>query len=323
MSRTVIVTAPSRLHFGLFSFGCTTGRNFGGVGVMVDAPQTRIKLLDSPGFEVTGVVADRVRAFACRAARAWSLAEPLPCRIDVTAAPREHIGLGSGTQLALSVAAGIAAFFLDRSLDPVDLAHAVGRGTRSAVGTYGFGLGGLIVEAGKTSAESLAPLAARVEIPAAWRFVLMCPQAGQGVWGDAEDAAFAALPPVPETISRSLRQIAMADLLPAASAADFERFSAAMHRYGRLAGSCYTFQQGGPYANPQLARWVDILRALGVEGVTQSSWGPTLFALVPDEAAAHHVVHSLRGLADMDGTDFWIAAPNNQGARIKLQPQEK
>jgi predicted sugar kinase len=53
--------------------------------------------------------------------------------------------------------------------------------------------------------------------------------------------------------------------------------------------------------------------------VAQSSWGPTLVALLPDDAAACHAVDSLQGHAEMDGAEFWIAAPNNRGARIELQ----
>ena len=43
-SLLVEVTASSRLHFGLFSFGHCQGRQFGGVGVMLDKPAVELHI---------------------------------------------------------------------------------------------------------------------------------------------------------------------------------------------------------------------------------------------------------------------------------------
>ena len=45
----------------------------------------------------------------CLAQAGW-FASPPGCSIDVVRAPRSHVGLGSGTQLALATALGLAAF---------------------------------------------------------------------------------------------------------------------------------------------------------------------------------------------------------------------
>ncbi len=39
---TIRVTTPSRLHFGMFSFGRAETRQFGGVGAMISAPGIRL-----------------------------------------------------------------------------------------------------------------------------------------------------------------------------------------------------------------------------------------------------------------------------------------
>src|SRR5688500_8228554 len=104
MLHTVVVGAPSRLHFGLFALGSEHGRQFGGIGAMVDQPGSVIRLQPSQSFEVTGPMAARLT----RSAQAWSRfhGRTLPdCRISVERAPPEHVGLGVGTQLGLSVAA--------------------------------------------------------------------------------------------------------------------------------------------------------------------------------------------------------------------------
>src|SRR5213076_1599219 len=98
-----------------------------------------------------------------------------PCRIHISASIPEHAGLGSGTQVALSIAAGLSALCGLPSQTPQELALSVSRGLRSAVGTYGFVFGGLIVEQGKLSDEPISPLDCRIDLPDDWRFVLLRP----------------------------------------------------------------------------------------------------------------------------------------------------
>ena len=51
MSRLVHVTAPSRLHFGLWSLAAARGRQFGGVGAMIDKPGLRLTIEPGAGLE--------------------------------------------------------------------------------------------------------------------------------------------------------------------------------------------------------------------------------------------------------------------------------
>ena len=69
------------------------------------------------------------------------------------------------------------------SQSPQELALSVGRGLRSAVGTYGFVFGGLIVEQGKLPDEPISPLDCRIDLPEAWRFVLVRPLGLTGIAG--------------------------------------------------------------------------------------------------------------------------------------------
>jgi beta-RFAP synthase len=302
----------------MFSFGRPDARQFGGVGVMIDTPRTQLVLCDSDRLEARGPLADRTYQFACRAAEAWSLDEAPRCRIEVLSAPRAHVGLGLGTQLGLSVAAGLNALLGHHETDPTVLARWVGRGLRSAVGTHGFARGGMIVEAGKTDPTAIGALVARVELPSAWRFVLICPHADEGLSGAAETQAFANLPPVPAETSETLWHLAQEHLAPAARNGQFGRFSESLYQYGHLAGSCFATKQGGPFASPRLARLVETIRALGIRGVGQSSWGPTLFALLPDEAAAVDFVDQFRRRPDAADQELSIAAPNRCGAQIEV-----
>ncbi len=318
---TVDVAAPSRLHFGMFSFGRPGEREFGGVGAMIATPGLRLQVSLADTFIAVGPLAERMREFAARVGRAWGLPGAPPCRIEILSVPAQHVGLGTGTQLALAVAGGLCALCELPVDDPIRLARLVERGERSAIGTYGFARGGLLVEAGKSSpAESSpggpSPLVARHPLPTAWRFVLLQSRGEQGLSGDAERRAFAGLPPVPSAVTAELCRLALLGLVPAAASSDFQAFSEALYDYGHLAGSCFAANQGGPFATLRLAELVAIVRGMGVRGVGQSSWGPTLFALFPTEFAAEEFCADFRRHASAASLELTIAAPDNQGARI-------
>jgi beta-ribofuranosylaminobenzene 5'-phosphate synthase len=199
----VNITAPSRLHFGLWSLTDGHERQFGGVGAMINRPQLDLKITDAAELNASGPDANRAVHFARRWAEFHRLAMP-QCGIEIHSAIPAHSGLGSGTQLALAIAAGLSAFCDLPDQSPQELALSVGRGLRSAVGTYGFAFGGLIVEQGKLPDEPISPLDCRLDLPDDWRFVLVRPQGLSGLAGEDESQAFGALPHVPPGLSGQL-----------------------------------------------------------------------------------------------------------------------
>lgn len=316
--RVVQVSAPSRLHFGMFSFGHAEVRQFGGVGVMIDAPRLELEISSADRLETAGASHQRVREFAERAARgaAWIRAE-IPCRIEVKNAPPAHVGLGSGTQLGLAVAMGLNAYFRGPWRTAEDFARAVGRGRRSAVGLHGAMAGGLLIEAGKYREDEISPLVSRIELPDQWRFVLFWPAAEHGLSGEAELQAFQKLPATPVATTEALCREALVELAPAAVQGDFERFSESLYRYGRIAGDCFAAAQGGPYASARIAGLVAELRGAGVRGVGQSSWGPLVFALAPNDVEARSIAARFAN-AKSAGADLHslVAACANRGIGI-------
>ncbi len=315
--RVVDVTAPSRLHFGLFSFGQPDGRQNGGVGVMVDRPAVRLRISAAEELDTVGPLAERAMMFANRWADFRGVSERLPCRIEVLSAEPQHVGLGVGTQLGLSVAAGLNAFLESSTSSPAELAMSVGRGLRSAVGTYGFAHGGLIVERGKLPSERIAPLDVSLSLPSEWRFVLIRPRAGSGLWGTDEQDAFDRLPPVPREATAELIEEVRQRMVPAAATGQFDSFSDSVYRYGRVAGMCFAKVQGGPYNGRSLSELVETAQSLGVAGIGQSSWGPTLFAILSDEVRAEEFANRMTEHARPDEIEVCVAGANNQGASIE------
>jgi beta-RFAP synthase len=308
------IAAPSRLHFGLLSFGHADRRQFGGAGAMVELPGLELIASSASRFHTSGLHAERAE----RAARKWSkfYALELPLlELSIIRAPRLHIGLGVGTQLALAVATALQQWASLPHPAPAELAASVGRAARSAIGAYGFRQGGFIVERGKLQHEAFSPLDCRLDLPDEWRFVLATPQEHEGLFGVAEAETFARLPPVPEKISGELANELRLELVPAAAAGDFERFANSLFRYGHQAGLCYAAVQGGAYHGRIVTDLVRRLRALGVKGVGQSSWGPTVFALLPNATEAEHVRGELA--ASQMPLDVIVTPPANRGATME------
>ena len=289
MSEAVSVTTGSRIHFGLIGWGPEHPRQFGGVGVMIGPPSLQLRASAAPAFSAHGPLAERTAAVAKRLVRHWQLNSLPACRLEVVSAPPEHAGLGTGTALALAIASALAKFLRRGDTSLEELALATGRGLRSAIGAYGFKNGGLIFEDGKAAGDVLGRLQARVTLPSEWRFVLVHTGSPPGLGGDEERRAFELVSATPAKTSAELRRIAADVIVPAAQAKDFQTFATAVADYNRLAGSCFASVQQGDYASAEIADLVAALRNHGVQGVGQSSWGPTVFAIVPNEGSAHEL----------------------------------
>jgi predicted sugar kinase len=107
----VIVETPSRLHFGLLSWGSTGGRRFGGTGLMIERPGVSIEVEPAADWSGSGVSADRfvaiARGVADRIARIDERTTLRGAHIHVNQSSFEHVGLGFGTQASLAVASAL------------------------------------------------------------------------------------------------------------------------------------------------------------------------------------------------------------------------
>ena len=111
----------------MFSFAQPGVRQFGGVGAMVGQGTLRLRIEPAERFAAEGPLAERVWRPPSGSRRFAGDAELPACRVEVIAAPRQHVGLGVGTQLALSVCAGLNAFLGGEPLDAAALALLSGR----------------------------------------------------------------------------------------------------------------------------------------------------------------------------------------------------
>ncbi|HEV3439676.1 MAG TPA: hypothetical protein VG122_20090 [Gemmata sp.] len=290
------IVAPSRLHFGLFHV--PTGgeqlpgeRAFGGVGLMIDTPGVVVSARPAEMWQFEGPLASRAQSFAIQFMQTLPETNRQPFQVLVERCPTEHTGLGVGTQLGLAVAKALAVGTGLSNSASIALATRIGRGERSAVGVYGFDRGGLLVEKGKLPGEDLSPIVSHTNLPDSWRVVLLIPPSPTDWHGSQERLAFAT---ATSGNREALQRLADNAILPAARAGDLVTFGDAVHEFNRLAGEPFAANQGGCYASPAIAELIANLRQLGIRGVGQSSWGPTVFAIVGDSESALSLVRRFR-----------------------------
>ena len=344
----IVITTGARLHFGFFAHrppapaetteaawalagGLLERSNFGGIGVMIDTPAFVVAASRNDGDRVTfseteraddaattvSVVTRLVAQYRCACP---SDRRPPPCSIDVRMMIPSHSGLGSGTQLAMAVAQALALIAGDGQADPSSLALRVARGKRSAIGVHGFGWGGFLVDGGKRAESEIGRLVARADVPDQWRWLLITPpdSSGKGLSGEEEVNALAQLPEMPPSVTERLCRLTLLEMIPALGKSDCDWFGDALFQFGRLVGDYFRPVQGGQYAEPRMAVLVDWLRSLGIRGIAQTSWGPTIAVCCPNLESAELLKNQI--LAD----DRWtscqaqIASPLNTGAAIQL-----
>ena len=310
----VTVTVPARLHLGFLDLNGGLGRRFGGIGLAIGGLGTRLTIERAGKSQASGPDADRVSQHLQKIERLLSLRGGH--RIRVSEVVPAHAGLGSGTQLALAVAAGLRSLH-DLPLDIAGDALRLGRGVRSGIGIGLFSRGGLVVDGGRGDRERLAPIICRLPVPEDWRILVILDPQRQGIHGPEEGATMAALPSMCAADAARLCRLVLMQALPALADHDLANFGAAIKELQIELGDYFAPAQGGArFMSPDVAAILDILDRASAFGVGQSSWGPTgfAFAQTPDEAARLAMIAAPQ--ARRRGLDIRVCQALNRGAQI-------
>ncbi|WP_438392794.1 beta-ribofuranosylaminobenzene 5'-phosphate synthase family protein [Caballeronia sp. DA-9] len=310
----VTVDAPARLHLGFLDPNASLGRAFGSIGLAVDAPGTRItaRLAEEDG--VTGARSEAQRARIEQYLNLLHAAYSAPpVAVHVHHAPRAHSGVGSGTQLALAVGTAFARL-AGRTPASTELARLLGRGARSGIGMLGFDHGGLIVDGGPGDHKRPPPMLSRQVFPDAWRVLLIDDTRREGLHGDAERHALAALAPFPQTLAAHLCHLVLMRVLPGIAEHNFDAFAEGIGEVQQTIGEYFAPVQGGVFSSPAVAAALD---AVDTPGIGQTSWGPTGFAFFRSvQDAQQGLSAALDATRGTPGIACSVVAAANRGGAI-------
>jgi beta-ribofuranosylaminobenzene 5'-phosphate synthase len=314
MAAKVSVAATARLHLGFLDMNGGLGRKFGGLGLSLDAPASRLTLAHAAQNSVEGPESARAAQILARAQS--SLAPGAAHSLTIHEAIPAHSGFGSGTQLALAVAAALRRLE-DLPQDAAADAALMSRGARSGLGAGLFVTGGAVVDGGRGPRTLTPPVIARAEFPEEWRVLLVCDPTCVGLHGADEREAFVALPPSSAVESGELCRLVLMQALPALAERELAPFGAAVARIQEIVGDYFAPKQGGRrFTSAKVEAAVGRLTREGATGGGQTSWGPTGFAFVESEAAGRAIVSRVEAEARSDGLEISIRKGLNRGATI-------
>lgn len=298
---------------GFFDLTDNVGHRFGGLGLAIDAPCTQVQISESKNLVIDAKGSKNVTKIVENLVESLNL--PTSFSVEVLHAIPAHAGLGSGTQLALAIGAGLNHLF-GLNLTIAQIAKAAARGKRSGIGIGAFMQGGFIIDSGKNTNQDgneIPTITARHAFPNSWRVLLVLDSAHKGVHGAAELQAFQTLAPA----KFELRSMIIDQMLPALQCADLLAFGAQMQALQAYNGDYFSSIQGGRYASHEVAEVLSWLQNNGVACVGQSSWGPTGFAILENQQQADNLqAQAQLAFADKPNISFKVVQGKNTGASI-------
>ena len=311
---SVTVTVPARLHLGFLDLNGGLGRRFGSIGLAINGLKTSITFNAASQLRVTGPENERVRRYLQVMQRALDI--ETTCHVRIEEVVPAHAGLGSGTQIALAVAAGVRRFH-GLPLNVRGDAIRLERGARSGVGIGLFDHGGLVVDGGRGPLTTAAPVVSRMPFPEQWRILVVLDPHRQGVHGPDEREVFSKLAPSSDGQAAHLCRLVLMKALPALAECDIAGFGSAIKEMQELLGDYFAAIQGGSrFSSPDVAAALATLEDEGAYGIGQSSWGPTGFAFAPSAEEANRLVESIYRHPRCRDLDIRTVAGLNRGAHI-------
>jgi beta-ribofuranosylaminobenzene 5'-phosphate synthase len=313
-SANITVTVPARLHLGFLDLNGGLGRRFGSIGLAIHGLRTSITISAASRMGVTGPDNERVHGYLKTMQRALDSESAYHVRINEIVPA--HAGLGSGTQIALAVAAGVRRFH-GLPLDVRGDAIRLGRGARSGVGIGLFDHGGLVVDGGRGPLTTAAPIVSRMQFPDHWRILVVLDPHRQGMHGADERDVFNKLAPFSDAEAAHLCRLVLMKALPALAECDIAGFGSAIKEMQMLLGDYFAAIQGGSrFSSPDVAAALGALEDEGAYGIGQSSWGPTGFAFAASAEEANRLLESIRRHPRGRDLDIRALSALNRGAQI-------
>ena len=129
--KTIQIITPARLHFGFLEINNNHPNNsFGGIGLSIDKFNTKIKVIKNLKTKVKGKSLDKASFFLNTFCKKKKIKPNF--FLNVEKYYPQHIGLGSGTQLALSIGKAISDLS-NLNLEIEKIAKILNRSDRSNV----------------------------------------------------------------------------------------------------------------------------------------------------------------------------------------------
>lgn len=313
------ITSPSRLHLSLIDLNAEIGRVDGGLGITLGYPGMNLTAEKSKDISVTGDsdLTERIKKSAKSV-----IPDGQGINIHIEDDIPSHVGLGSGTQSALSAASAVNNVY-ELGLSVRELAEKVGRGGTSGIGVASFEHGGFLVDAGHkfdnkggfspsaASKADPAPIVFRHDFPE-WDIILALPD-GQGAHDAKEVDIFKKECPIPIKEVQEISHVILMQIMPAVLEEDIDAFGRGINH---LQSSGFKKREIA-LQSEDIKNLIKFMEEAGARGSGMSSFGPAVFGFSDSKTQSRKIQKDVQSmLDDTVGGHAIITRPNNTGAKI-------
>ena len=320
--KEVRLSVPAHLHAGNPDLTGDLGRIYGTLGFTIDYPRTLVTVRQSKEIESKGEDQKNAKRYAQIFFEKFNINGG--AEIIVENSIPKHLGMGSQTALALGIGMALLKIYGIDDVNVEDMALKLGRGTVTALGTYGFKLGGLILDGGfrtDMKGKMIPPLIFRKDIPENWFFVVCIPKSPIPKIlkiKENEDEVLDNLKPMRKEVSAELSRLVLMQILPSFVEGDLITFGKALTKFNsRLGGFWSDFQEDEIYCDPIVENGVKLMLEKGAPCACQTCWGPTFYTIIEGEKTAKKLCNELNQyILNSGGGEVFYTKPNNTGATI-------
>ena len=279
MKKVLTLNSPARIHIGFLDLEKDSLRKYGSLGLTVTKFFYKIRIESSNKLEIdckNKLTKSKILKIIDILKKENDLSN---FKISVCDEIPAHNGLGSGTQLALSVGYLIAEFN-KLKLDINQLAFLFRRGRRSGIGIECFKKGGFNIDAGKLKGSIKPPLSIfNMKWPKDWKILLILDKNLEGLHGKKEVQEFKELKKIHKNKTNLNCKSLLMNIIPGLIEKNFEEFTKGIRAIQDMMSETF-YGKRTKYASISIEKIFKNLNKKGIKCYGQSSWGPTGFVFV-------------------------------------------
>ena len=304
----VKIIANSRLHFGFLNLKSSSSYSYGGMGLSIDRYPTILRVSRASKFEsnLKKTLRDKIFNFLC----SNSLSKKI--RIDCIESPQKHIGLGSGTQLILSIEEAISKFY--RFNENINFFK---RNYRSGVGINSYKNGGFIVDSPKNNLLT-NEIIFKAKFPKEWKIILLFDSKAKGLHGSTENRFFSADTTI--SLRKKLSDLTLNEIIPSIIYKDFDTFARSLTKFQELNSLFYSSIQKSSYLSHDIHKVIKKISMKFNVAAGQSSWGPTSYMLIESKNIQNGIISILDNIISMyNNLSYEIVPAKNSGRKLSYK----
>ena len=304
-NKALQIQANSRLHLGFINLHCPDKYSYGGIGVSIDKYPTILSISKSNKFISNLSKKSNNQILKYLKNNNFSMNIKIKCHKS----PKQHIGLGSGTQLNLSIEELISKYYgINENI------NIFNRTYRSGIGFNSYNKGGFIIDCPKKNLNN-SHMIFRNTFPSSWKIILLFDSKKKGLHGKREKSFF--LPANSNNLRKKLSDIVINEIIPSVLYKDFDIFAKGLTNFQKLNSSFYLSVQKSMYLSLDIAKVVKDISKLFNVGIGQSSWGPTSYIFVDSKKDLKDILPVLNQTISMyNNLSYDVVSVKNNGRKL-------